>query len=314
MAMPELRWALLTLGAAFLAGLGIWEWLRSRRRRSRTPGPEPVVAQPDVPAVRRIEPGFDGLSARRDDADQEPLDVPSILPVEPVRVAIAPEPAIDVPAAARRERPEPRAGQRLEPQFEPDPVPPVRAEAPPVRAEVSPAPAAPAAPAATAAPAAEARRTPAAVVEIRWPPARTERVLSLRIVHPQGEPLSGRLLRIALEGAALVPGPQTIYHRVAAGGAVLVSAANMVRPGTLDPATMDAQQFRGVSLFSVLPGPLPPVRMLEELVAVARSLAHRLGAEVQDEQGAPLDAARLVELRRSLPEEAAGSGQDGAPA
>ncbi len=66
---------------------------------------------------------------------------------------------------------------------------------------------------------------------------------------------------------------------------------------------MDAEEFRGLSLFSVLPGPLPPVRMLEELVATARSIAHRLGAVVQDEKGADLDGQRLLQLRQSLPDE-----------
>ena len=99
-------------------------------------------------------------------------------------------------------------------------------------------------------------------------------------------------------------GPQCIYHRVDAHGSVLASAANMLRPGDLDPELMDEQQFRGLSLFCVLPGPLPPVRMLEELVALARGVAWRLGAMVQDDHGEELDGERLVKLRQSLPDAA----------
>jgi FtsZ-interacting cell division protein ZipA len=138
--------------------------------------------------------------------------------------------------------------------------------------------------------------------EIRWPPERADRVLSLRIANAQGAPLQGREVRLALEQGGLVPGPQTIYHRTDSHGAVLVSAANMVRPGDLDPQRIDELQLRGLSLFSVLPGPLPPVRMLEELVAAARALAWRLGASVQDEHGSELDGERLVKLRQSLPD------------
>jgi cell division protein ZipA len=281
--MPELRWALITLGAAFLAGLGLWEWMRSRRRRARSPGVETATVPETMSAApRRIEPGFDGMVARRDPADEDSLEVPTILPVEPMLVAVSPEPAVDMPSAARHARPEePRPAQA--------PAPVEMVSLPVMSAT------APAAPAAASAPAPR--------VAIQWPPARTDQVLSLRIVHAGGEPLSGRQLRNALEGAGLVPGPQVIYHRVTDQGAVLVSAANLVRPGTLDPALLDAQQFRGVSLFSVLPGPLPAVRMLEELVAVARSLAHRLGAVVQDEHGAEFDAGRLVDMRRALPDE-----------
>lgn len=152
-----------------------------------------------------------------------------------------------------------------------------------------------------------------AAVPVQWPPHKAERVLSLRVVSARGEPLHGRQLRFALEAAGLVHGPQMIYHRTTADGAVLVSAANLVRPGNLDPAVMDAQEFRGLSLFSVLPGPLPAVRMLEELVALARGLAHQLSAVVQDEHGADLDGMRLTELRRSLPDETSPGGGEVAP-
>lgn len=144
-------------------------------------------------------------------------------------------------------------------------------------------------------------------VAIRWPPERADRVLTLRIVKP-GHMLPGRALRIALEGAGLSSGPQQIYHRADPDGAVVVSAANLVQPGILDPAQMDAAEYRGLSLFSVLPGPLTPVRMLEELVATARSIAHRLGAIVEDEHGAGLDGQRLGELRRSLPDGGGSAG------
>jgi FtsZ-interacting cell division protein ZipA len=162
-------------------------------------------------------------------------------------------------------------------------------------------------------PAAARFAVPPVPANIQWPPQQTSQVLSLRIVHARGEPLPGRQLRSALAAAGLVHGPQNIYHRVDAGGAVLVSAANLVRPGNLDPELMDLQEFRGLSLFSVLPGPLPPVRMLEELVAVARGLAHRLSANVQDEHGADLDGVRLTQLRRSLPDEADAAGDGTVP-
>jgi FtsZ-interacting cell division protein ZipA len=140
--------------------------------------------------------------------------------------------------------------------------------------------------------------------DIRWPPERADRVLTLRLVSAQGALLPGREVRLALEHAGLVPGPQTIYHRVDDDGAVLVSAANLLRPGDLDPLAMDEQQLRGLSMFSVLPGAMEPVRMLEELVSTARAVSWRLGAVVQDDQGAELDGDRLVKLRQSLPEAA----------
>jgi FtsZ-interacting cell division protein ZipA len=157
-------------------------------------------------------------------------------------------------------------------------------------------------------PAVQPEAVPADVV-IQWPPVNAGRVVSLRVVSAKGEPLSGRALRTALEALGLRHGPQNIYHRVTATGAVLVSAANLMRPGNLDPELMDTQVFRGVNLFSVLPGALPPAGMLDELVAVARNVAQRLSAVVQDEKGAYLDSAKLGELRRSLTDESTGTGQ-----
>lgn len=271
--MPELRWALFGLGALFIAGLALWEWRRSRRRLAQAanePVVPTVVAQPGGDDwQRRIEPRLDSLfqGHRAEEAREQP-DIGDV----PV---IHPHESVEVPVSreAAVDLPAAAAAQSA-PQSAPQSTPQARRVDPPA---------------------------------IQWPPQRADRVISLRLVMAQGSLLPGHEVRLALEQTGLVPGPQTIYHRVDAHGAVLASAANMMRPGDLDPQLLDEQQLRGLSLFSVLPGPLPPVRMLEELVAVARSVAWRLGAVVQDEHGAELDGERLVSLRQSLPE-AADSG------
>ena len=182
--------------------------------------------------------------------------MPTIHPVESLRVDVARESAVDVPAAANR-IPEPAA----------------------------------------------------ATAGIQWPPPRTERVLSLRIVSAGGEALAGRALRQALESLGMVHGPQRIFHLVDETGAVRASAANLVRPGNLEPAQMDTQEFRGVSLFCILPGPVPPAQMLDNLVQLAREVAGRTNAVVQDEQGAALNAEKLTQMRRSV--QAHAEGQSG---
>jgi cell division protein ZipA len=248
--MSELRWALLGLGLLFLLGLALWEWRNSRRRHFHdAPVEQPRVESTD--RARRIEPRIDGISDVGHEPDM-PLEVPTIHPVEPVRISVAVDHAVDIPAAARIEL-------AID---EPGPEP--------------------------------------AGVVIHWPRTDASRILSLRVVHPRGEPLSGRALRIALDAADLRHGPQQIYHLVDAAGEVLVSVANLMRPGSLEPATMDAQQFRGLNIFGVLPGPVAPERMLDELVGVARALAHRLGAVVQDSEGQDLDGVRLTQLQQSL--------------
>ena len=83
-----------------------------------------------------------------------------------------------------------------------------------------------------------------------------------------------------------------------------------MRPGSLIPAEMDAQEYRGLSLFSILPGAQAAPQMLEGLVRIARGIAASNGAVVQDEKGAALDAERLTQMRRSVQAyaDAAGNG------
>lgn len=262
-----MRWALIGLGLLFLAGLAMWEWRKSKRRHFTHAYVEPVAPGEPVdrarrlePAVGRIEagmgrkePSIDGVSAL--DADPGMVfEVPTIHPVEPVRVALSAGSAVDVPSAARFDL-----------------------------SDDEPAPSA---------------------VAIKWPPAESSRVLTLRVVSPRGEMLPGRALRNALDAAGLRHGPQNIYHLATPEGEVLASVANLMQPGSFDPSVMDAQQFRGLNVFNVLPGALPPERMLDELVGVARALAHRLGAVVQDSDWQDLDGERLAQLRQSLADEA----------
>lgn len=147
---------------------------------------------------------------------------------------------------------------------------------------------------------------------IRWPPTQLpDRVLGLRVAAPAGRPLAGQQVRLALQAAGLRHGPQQIFHHTDAEGNVLASVANLLRPGNLLPERMDGQHYRGLSLFTVLPGPRPDVELLEGLVSLARALALRLDGIVQDEYGQELDAERLAQLRRAVassPEPGDGAG------
>jgi FtsZ-interacting cell division protein ZipA len=262
--MSELRVALIVLGAVFLAVLLLWERRRSARRARPAPPPEisqPVHAPAAAPSARnrRLEPSIGDFSPG--DAElPESLEVPTIHPVDPVRVEVMREVAVDVPGAAAAAA---AAAASIEP-------PPAQAEA------------------------------IAATPVIRWPPPQTERVLTVRVVRADALALPGRALRLAMESSGMVHGPQRIYHLVDVDGAVRASAANLVRPGSFDPAQMDAQEFRGLSLFCILPGPVASQRMLDDLLELAHAIAGRVDAVVQDEQGAVLAGERLAQLRQSL--------------
>ncbi|MEO6366908.1 MAG: cell division protein ZipA C-terminal FtsZ-binding domain-containing protein, partial [Steroidobacteraceae bacterium] len=192
--MPELRWAMVGLGVLFLLGLGLWEWRRSGRRHAAGAKPEAVVINEPRERGRRLEPSIDGHVGHAGSDPDNSLEVPTIHTGDPVLIGVANETAVDIPTAARFE---PRA----------ETAPSTISSAVPLPVHVMPA------------------------APIQWPPLQSERVLSLRLVGAQGALLQGRALRIALEAAGLVHGPQQIFHLATDDGRVLVSAANLVRPG-----------------------------------------------------------------------------------
>jgi cell division protein ZipA len=249
--MSDLRLALIVLGAVFLAAVVVWGRRATRHKGSISPPEHSSTTVPIATRPRRVEPGIEDFSSA--ESTLPALDLPPMRAVEPVRIEVMREVAVDIPGTAE--------------QAASDPSPPV----------------------------------------IRWPPPHTERVLTLRVVRADGQSIAGRTLRQALESAGMVYGPQRIYHRVNKDGWVLASAANLVRPGSLEPEQMDAQEYRGLSLFCVLPGPISSMQMLDELLQLGHSVAVRADAEVQNEQGLAVDGENLAQLRKSLLPKGAGN-------
>ncbi len=135
---------------------------------------------------------------------------------------------------------------------------------------------------------------------VDWPPDGERQIVALRIVAPSEERLSGRAVRLAITACGFVHGRFGIYHQPDVEGRALLSVASLVKPGILDPINMDFQRLPGISLFTVLPGPLPPPDAFDRLLDVARELSQRLPARLQDEQGEPLDSERVEALRASM--------------
>jgi cell division protein ZipA len=135
---------------------------------------------------------------------------------------------------------------------------------------------------------------------VDWPPESERHILSLRIAALGHERLSGRVVRLALGACGFEHGRFGIFHQPGADGRALLSAANLSKPGIFDLPNMDFQRFSGLSLFAVLPGPLPPAAALDHLLDTAQDLAERLRARLQDEQGLTLGATQLEALRRTV--------------
>ena len=142
----------------------------------------------------------------------------------------------------------------------------------------------------------------AAAPRVEWPAEGERQIISVRVVGLRQERLSGRAMRLALAACGFVLGRYRIFHQAAADGRALLSCASLSKPGNFDPVSMDFQRYAGLSLFTVLPGPLPAAQALERLLETGRDLTQRLEAQLQDERGLPLDSARIAALRASVRE------------
>jgi cell division protein ZipA len=134
-------------------------------------------------------------------------------------------------------------------------------------------------------------------------PRRIERrkIIALRLAAGT-ERFPGRALRQMLEGEQLQHGKYQVFHRLHTDGVSIFSVASMVEPGTFDPEKMPGSSYPGVTLFAQLPGPVPGVQALHDLVNCGKRLQESLGGVLQDDRGVPLTVHRIDRLRQEIVE------------
>ena len=273
----ELRWILLALSLVLLAGILGWGRRRSSQApgnaalREITPAVEPV--RHDVPAAdasTAIEarhdsqarewgvPPFEPLSIRTQEFDRVPiLDGPMMVDAVPA-LAPAPSAAATAPGATHLSAP---ALGRV-PTLLPDSSD-RNAAAPAQTANLS----------------------------------EQQKIVTVRVCAAGEARWSGATLLSALELHGLAYGRYQVFHRRHVDGRSLFCVASLVEPGTFDVAQMSSEEFRGITLFAVLPGPVEPLLTIDELLGAARGLAQELAGMVQDHQGMPLSPQRAAALR-----------------
>jgi cell division protein ZipA len=135
------------------------------------------------------------------------------------------------------------------------------------------------------------------------PPAnRSERqkIVTVRVCAVGETRWAGADLMSALEALGLAYGRYQVYHRKHNDGRSIFCVASLVEPGIFDLSTMPDEQFRGVSLFTVLPGPLEPMQAVEALLTTARELARALSGTMQDAKGIPFSPQRTEALLQDV--------------
>jgi cell division protein ZipA len=284
----ELRWILLALSLVLLTG--IWWW--GRRRSSQAPGdaqlreltPSVETQRPEA-ALRNMEPEpepeaqYQAQHQRETEWGVPPFEPLSIRTQDYERV-----PILDGPMM-------------------------VNADSAPLLGTGAPAPSMSATPAAppAAAPAAALMpgRVPTLLPESAGSaaPSQTpnaseqQKIVTVRVCAPGEARWSGATLLSALELHGLAYGRYQVFHRRHVDGRSLFCVASMIEPGTFDVVRMSTEEFRGITLFAVLPGPVEPLLTVDELLGAARGLAQELSGMVQDNKGMPLSPQRAAAMR-----------------
>jgi cell division protein ZipA len=261
--MSELRWILVGFGIVLLAAIYLWG--RRGNRAAVAAGDEALLRARPEPSMHSSEPAL----VRTD--DDEPVAPPheGVPPHEP-------PPLVEHASLGETWR------GRLEPTF---------AEGPTEELPVHPASAATAA----AAPTLSSSEAPQS--------RRVERrkILSLRLaIAPQR--FEGAKLQESLLAESLQHGKYGIFHRLHGDGSIVFSVASMVEPGSFELEKMSETMYPGITMFTQLPGPVPGMHALNELVACARRLQANLGGTLQDERGVPLTVHRIERMRQEVRE------------
>jgi cell division protein ZipA len=149
-------------------------------------------------------------------------------------------------------------------------------------------------------PASGAESAPAAPKPQLANASETQRIVSIRVCAAGEARWSGLDLMVALENHGLAYGRYNVFHRKHSDGRTLFCAASLVEPGVFNLAKMPQEEFRGLTLFAVLPGPLPPLQTLDAVIETAGELAATLHGTLQDSHGAPLSMQRAEALREDV--------------
>jgi cell division protein ZipA len=299
--MNELRWILIGFGIVLLAVIYLWGRRGSAavaEEAALRTRPEPSMQPHGFGDVRREPaaldeiPGYEPDAPTEDVAEASPDDY-QVTAVRPASRAEPRSPRTEIPRAVSKDLPAVTsdiARPSTLPDFRRGRVEPTFDDGTTVEL---PAAATATAATATSAPTLSSSDTPG--------PRRSERrkILSVRLsVAPQR--IEGTKLQEVLHLELLSHGKYDVFHRLHSDEQSIFSVASMVEPGTFDLEKMGETLYPGITLFAQLPGPVPGMHALNELVACARRMHQSLGGVLQDDRGVPLTVHRIERMRQEV--------------
>ena len=133
------------------------------------------------------------------------------------------------------------------------------------------------------------------------PPSKPEKFVVINVLALD-DPFPGQHLLEILVNADMSFGDMDIFHKLLPDGEPAFSLASAVVPGTFDPATMETFSTPGVTLFMRVHELAEPVKMLDDMLAVAESIAVELGGEICDESRSVMTPQTIEHCRQSIQE------------
>lgn len=121
-------------------------------------------------------------------------------------------------------------------------------------------------------------------------------VLYVTALH---QPFNGQNLLESLVELDMQFGEMDIFHRMEHGESVF-SLVNAVEPGTFDIGQMTELETPAVSLFMRAHELDEPLRIFDEMIAVAQSLAEELGGEVKDQSRSVVTSQTIEHCREEI--------------
>ena len=112
-------------------------------------------------------------------------------------------------------------------------------------------------------------------------------VLSISVIVPQGQIISGAALLPSLLTLGMKYGEMDVFHRHqdnAGNGKVTFSLVNAMNPGTFDLDNMETFVTQGVSLFMTLPNAGDPFEVFEQMLVAAKQLASEFKGQLLDDK------------------------------
>jgi len=127
------------------------------------------------------------------------------------------------------------------------------------------------------------------------------RVMAVRIMPQEGSAFPAEELILALRSAGFRHGRFGIFHCYADDSErVRYSVASLVEPGSFDLSNLKSSEYRGISVFAIMPAEEDGVQLFDDMIRHARELAKSIEGTLTDEQGGAFSLQRERYMREDL--------------